>query len=387
MELLELHILQSFPVSCLNRDDVGAPKSAVFGGVPRARVSSQCWKRAIRQMAKELQPDLFKGIRSRYLVEPLKTEFQKQGQTEANAGLLALSAAGAISKLDSLEKGNIKTLMFFTPKEIENIVKAFLEQDPSSTLNEFIKNAEKEKDKEAEKLMKKAESELAAMAKNAAKALASPVKDAADIALFGRMVADDHSLMIDGAGMFSHALSTHKSGNEIDFFSAVDEKMPMGAEGAGHIGTLEFNSACYYRYAGLNIDLLKQNLALFSENEIKLVLEAFVKSVILSVPSARKNTMFAQSPPGYVLELRRKGQPICLSNSFETPVRSTVKGFLNPSAEALKSHYQNLKKLYNIKSDVEISIPLVDLNSFVNNLVEWNRDEITETEMNPEEKP
>lgn len=42
---IEFHILQSFPVTCLNRDDVGAPKSAIVGGVSRARVSSQCWKR------------------------------------------------------------------------------------------------------------------------------------------------------------------------------------------------------------------------------------------------------------------------------------------------------------------------------------------------------
>ena len=45
---IEFHILQSFPVSCLNRDDVGSPKSAMIGGVNRARVSSQCWKRQVR---------------------------------------------------------------------------------------------------------------------------------------------------------------------------------------------------------------------------------------------------------------------------------------------------------------------------------------------------
>lgn len=45
---IEFHILQSFPVTCLNRDDVGAPKTAVVGGVTRARVSSQCWKRQVR---------------------------------------------------------------------------------------------------------------------------------------------------------------------------------------------------------------------------------------------------------------------------------------------------------------------------------------------------
>jgi CRISPR system Cascade subunit CasC len=61
MKLIELHILQSFPVSCLNRDDVGAPKTATFGGLTRARISSQCLKRAIRLQAKELCPELYAG--------------------------------------------------------------------------------------------------------------------------------------------------------------------------------------------------------------------------------------------------------------------------------------------------------------------------------------
>ena len=49
MKHLELHIIQSVPVACLNRDDLNSPKTAVFGGVQRARVSSQSWKRAIRE--------------------------------------------------------------------------------------------------------------------------------------------------------------------------------------------------------------------------------------------------------------------------------------------------------------------------------------------------
>ena len=57
MKHLELHIIQSVPVACLNRDDLNSPKTAIFGGVQQARVSSQSWKRAIREMAeKELDP-------------------------------------------------------------------------------------------------------------------------------------------------------------------------------------------------------------------------------------------------------------------------------------------------------------------------------------------
>jgi CRISPR system Cascade subunit CasC len=49
---VEYHILQAFPVSCLNRDDVGAPKTAMVGGTQRARVSSQCWKRQVAGYAR-----------------------------------------------------------------------------------------------------------------------------------------------------------------------------------------------------------------------------------------------------------------------------------------------------------------------------------------------
>lgn len=50
---VDFHVLQTVPPSCVNRDDTGTPKTAVYGGVTRARVSSQAWKRAMRQMFRE----------------------------------------------------------------------------------------------------------------------------------------------------------------------------------------------------------------------------------------------------------------------------------------------------------------------------------------------
>jgi len=82
MRHIELHILQSFPVSCLNRDDLNSPKTAVFGGVQRARVSSQCWKRAIRETAQEELPLFFKGMRGRLFIEPMKIALVKEGFDE-----------------------------------------------------------------------------------------------------------------------------------------------------------------------------------------------------------------------------------------------------------------------------------------------------------------
>src|SRR5215472_19205187 len=100
MKLIELHILQSFPVSCLNRDDVGAPKTAVFGGVTRARISSQCLKRAVRELATELSPKLFGGNRSRLIIEPLASELRKHGVDDPQATEVAKQVGDNLAKLD-----------------------------------------------------------------------------------------------------------------------------------------------------------------------------------------------------------------------------------------------------------------------------------------------
>ena len=52
---VDIHVLQTVPPSCVNRDDTGSPKTAVYGGVRRARVSSQAWKRSMTRMVSESQ--------------------------------------------------------------------------------------------------------------------------------------------------------------------------------------------------------------------------------------------------------------------------------------------------------------------------------------------
>lgn len=362
MNLIELHILQSFPVTCLNRDDVGAPKSALFGGSQRARVSSQCWKRAIRLQAKELAPERFAGQRTRFLVRELKKAFHEAGQEDVRAGLLATAAADAIGKLDSVEKGNVKTLLFFSPDELKGVVEAMLECDFGDDLALVYDEAA------AKAARDKAVKKVQDIARKAVKAFGGKVKDAADIAVFGRMVADDHSLMIEGAGLFSHAISTHSTANEIDFFSAVDDKNTDGDEGAGHIGTLEFNSACYYRYVGLNLDLLDdaEHLAHLAEDEQRQVVDAFLRAAILAVPAARKNSMFGHNPPAYVLGLRRTGQPLSLVNAFESPVRSSH-GYVEASIAALDGHWHKLAETYCLQSQVQSAarIPEMNLDQFI----------------------
>jgi len=370
MDLIELHLLQSFPVTCLNRDDVGAPKSARFGGCQRARISSQSWKRAIRNLVKEYDGDLFAGKRTRFIIDSLEKIFMKMGQNEPRSKTLAAAMADALGKLDTSGKGDVKTLIYFSPMEMESMAENLLDLGPEEMLQKLESlNPEEKKDKGA---WDKAEKELGNLAAKAVKNLKSTVKDKADIAIFGRMVADDHSLMVEGAGLFSHALSTHAMDNEVDFFSAVDDEKTKAADrGAGHIGTIEFNSACYYRYVGLNLDLLfdTDHLAHFDDVEKRTVVQNFLKSAILAVPAARKNSMFGWNPPEFAMGFKRSGQPLSLVNAFEKPVHS-ANGYLEQSGKKLTSHWETLKERFCLSDGVakEVLMPPVNMDKFIEQL-------------------
>lgn len=337
MKHLELHIIQSVPVSCLNRDDLNSPKTAVFGGVQRARVSSQSWKRAIREMAKEIAPDLFQGERTRLMHAPLAKAMEDAGLSADEASDGAKSIVDALVKVDAKSKDKVKstTLYFLSPLELETIARKFAEE------------------KDAKKAIKGIKPEH--------------LSDAADISLFGRMVASDHSLTVEAASMFSHALSTHKVDNEIDFFSAVDDLQPAEESGAGMTSTLEFNSATYYRFAALNLDMLADagHLGILSADERKKVVATFIEATIKAVPGARKNTMNGNTLPCHVLGVvREKGHPIQLINAFESPVR-TSQGYAAKSVELLQDEYSRLKDTWGLEAVAEVAIPEVKLHDFI----------------------
>lgn len=390
MKHLELHIIQSVPVACLNRDDLNSPKTAVFGGVQRARVSSQSWKRAIREMAeKELDHSgQFKGQRSRLFVEKISSELKKLAEADDTANALSLCAGHYLAKLDPKHEGKVKTLVFLSPLEYVIFAKLLcsLEDDEKQKLVDAIAAVDREKlandedgDEEvnAEEPVKKTKGEKNLSAKQftkiVSKILKSPVekafkrenmkteslpKDAADIALFGRMVANDHSLTVEAASMFSHALSTHKVDNEIDFFAAVDDLQPQEESGAGMTGTLEFNSATYYRFAALNLDMLAdtEHLGSMTREERQSVVRTFTDATIKAIPSARKNTMNSNTIPAYVLGVvRENGHPIQLVNAFESSIRST-QGYVVESIKRLNAEYADLKETWGIAGATKITI-------------------------------
>jgi len=301
---IEFHILQSFPVTCLNRDDVGAPKTAIVGGSTRARVSSQAWKRPVRMAMKDFGIKL--AIRSKLIADYVDKACIKLGATEEQAKACGEVISASLSK---------DTLHFFT--ESEALAFAIFAQEQAF-------DSSKIKDKDIQKLAKKT---------------FNPAIDGLDIALFGRMVAQAAELNIEAAASFSHAISTHKVSNEVEFFTALDD---LSIEpGAAHMGSLEFNSATYYRYISLDLGQLNQSLA---GNKLAAAVEAFTKALFVAVPAARQTTQSGASPWAFAKVFVRKGQR--LQVPFETAVKAKDGGFLQPSIEALTEYLAKTEKLH-----------------------------------------
>lgn len=303
---IEFHILQSFPVTCLNRDDVGAPKTAVIGGTTRARVSSQCWKRQVR-----LAMPAF-GIQ---LASRTKQTVGIFCNACLNAGAPADQADLCGEKITELLADN--TLLFISETE----AKAFAEYARSLNFDHTAL-----KPKELGKIAKKA---------------LNPAIDSLDIALFGRMVAKVTEMNVEAASSFANAISTHKVTNDLDFFTALDDCNSEGDEqGASHMGTNEFNSATYYRYVSLDLGELGKTLE--AEN-LEKAIEAFTRALFVAVPAARQTTQSGASPWEFARVMVRKGQR--LQAPFETAVKAKDGGFLQPSIDYLTSYLDKKEKL------------------------------------------
>ncbi len=225
-------------------------------------------------------------MRSRFIKEPFLDALKAAGVAETQAEEHAKALCEIFSKIDK-DPAQVTTAVYLSPGEITQIAEAVAAgEDPKKAVKKVVR------------------------------------LDAADIALFGRMVANDPSLNIEGASMFSHALSTHAAVNEIDFFSAVDDRKADAADaGAGMIGTLEYTSATYYRYSAINLDLLfdEKHLAKLDATERKAVIKAFLSAVLTAVPGARRNSMNAATLP---YEFSASSRPPASPCSWSTPLKS-----------------------------------------------------------------
>lgn len=161
---------------------------------------------------------------------------------------------------------------------------------------------------------------------------------AVDVALFGRMVADDPSLNFDAAAQVAHAISTHTVHNEYDYFTAVDDCAPEDNAGAGHLGTVEYQSATLYRYASVHVTELAEHLGERTPDAVRAFVEAFIRSM----PTGKINTFANHVVPNAVYVTVRCDQPINLVGAFEKPVVAGGNGYVKPSVEALVEHAQKL---------------------------------------------
>ena len=336
---IEVHLIQNFAPSNLNRDDTGQPKSATFGGFRRARISSQCSKRGTRQMWRE-SGSASVGERTKLLKQELTPRLKVAGRSDEQIGIALDTFLGQFySKMD----GEKTAVLVFVSQEEMAVVKELIDRHWES-----LSAGSKVEGKDA----KAAATEL------------GKAKTSADIALFGRMLAEQPGRNTDGSCQVAHPISTHKVDMEMDFYTAVDDLNPADATGAGMMGVVGFNSACYYRYALVDRDQLARNLARKTERangtwtqalgaedyeEADRVIKAFLEAMVYSIPTGKQNSFAAQNLPSFGLFVRRQGGvPISLANAFAKPVRPTRDDddLVGLSVAALTKHWDALKKVY-----------------------------------------
>ena len=343
---VDIHVIQSLPPSCINRDDSGSPKSAVYGSVRRLRVSSQSWKRAVRLYFKNHLNTSNLGTRTKHLAQIIATQIGEidsgLSETALTLAIKAINAAADKNKkiIAVDNKGNFKKestpLFFASPEQVRRTAELVVTSQQTG-----------------KRLSKKdVQQTLSA-------------QSGIDIALFGRMVASTPVLNVDAACQVAHAISTHAAENEYDFFTAVDDEKSRSEEedaGAGMMGTVEFSSATMYRYATVNIDMLRHNLG---DGEAALrALEVFIRGFCLSMPTGKQNTFANRTVPEAVVVTVREDQPVSLVGAFEEAVPAdAARGYVARSVEALARHAATIEDNYGLEPLRSFVVALTDSNA------------------------
>ncbi|KXK54780.1 MAG: CRISPR system Cascade subunit CasC, partial [Chlorobi bacterium OLB7] len=337
--IIELHTLTSHSPPNLNRDDLGRPKSAVFGGVNRARISSQAIKRSIRT-SNYVEEALRDGISTRsrqipkMIYDRLLPEFSGN-ETKANRlKQFCLALPGVFGKADSKREMHTSQIVFLTPDEI-------------SRATDYVRGVVNGDDK----LSKASTAQLVNDAAIAIGLNRNP-GDGVDMALFGRMTTDDANSFasVDAAMQVAHAISTHAVTPETDWFTAVDDVLTDNDErGSGHIGEIEFNSATFYKYFSCNLPLLVKNMNGASEDAID-ALATVLDAACRVTPSGKQNSYASHSLADTVLlVIRQQRIPVSLANAFERPVpKNEDLGYLAQSRDLLAEHYADLASRYEL---------------------------------------
>ncbi len=343
--LIELHAIQNFAPSNLNRDDTGAPKDCIFGGYRRARVSSQAFKRAMRMEFRDggLLPDKADiGTRTKRIVEELTKRLEKEGIAKDESKALIERALGGLGL--KLDEDKTQYLLFVGPRELDALAAVCVQLRDAGESGATGDGAAKS----GRNAKKEAKSAITGEVQKALKAAMDGGK-AADIALFGRMVADNAEINTDAACQVAHAISTHKTDIEFDYYTAVDDLNPKEETGAGMIGTVEFNSACFYRYANVDLDQLSTNLGKDAA-AVRQTVEAFVRAFVTAIPTGKQNSMAAQNPPSFVFAVARDAGNWSLTNAFVRPVPQHADDLVKASIARLDTEWAGIAKMYGTRA-------------------------------------
>lgn len=305
---LDIHAIQSVPPSNINRDDTGSPKTAQYGGATRARVSSQCWKKAMRDYFLSHGDAGKVGVRTKdivtYVAEKIREKDTMKSVDEAMEMADKVINLAGVSTKDY----KAKALLFLGNKQAEELAMAAL------------RNVQ---DKNEIKMILKE-------------------NPAIDVALFGRMVADEPMLNEDASCQVAHAISTHAVSGEYDYFTAIDDLSPEDNAGAGMIGTIEYNSSTLYRYADIAVHELCRQLG--SKEATVAAVTLFIEAFIKSMPTGKVNTFANQTLPQGIIVTLRSDRPVNLVSAFEEPVQAKG-GYAKESMAKLAAEYKKAAKM------------------------------------------
>ncbi|MGK4584409.1 type I-E CRISPR-associated protein Cas7/Cse4/CasC [Kitasatospora sp. HPMI-4] len=351
--ILDIHILQTVPPSNLNRDDTGSPKTAVYGGVRRSRVSSQAWKRATRREFAQLLDPSELGVRTKKVAEALAERITRLHPTTDAPRALALAAETITTatgakvepprrKTNAAKEGaadpspEASYLMFLSARQLDGLAVLALEALKSGDSTAFFKDK-----------------------KN--KATAREIADtghSVDIALFGRMVADATDINVDAAAQVAHAISVHAVETESDYYTAVDDRNTDAQPGAGMIGIVDFNSATLYRYAAVDVDQLYRNLSAGPGTDesagkaVRRAVEAFTEGFVTSIPTGKINTFAHHTLPDAVIVKLRSARPISFVGAFEKAVRADAGGgHVTAACRELAAFVPKIERAYGAETD------------------------------------
>ncbi len=347
---VQLHLLTSYPPANLNRDDLGRPKTAVMGGVPRLRVSSQSLKRAWR--TSDVFGDALKshiGTRTKVMGVQVFDALIEKGIAEKKALEWTKAIAGVFGKLKTLSKKEKDALKGLGDNERLKKVKTELEIEQLAHFSpEEKQGIDALVDAVASRKEGPTEDELELLRKD---------HTAADIALFGRMLASSPSFNTEAAAQVAHAISVHSVTVEDDFFTAVDD-LNAGDEdlGAGHMGETEFAAGLFYLYACIDREKLKENLG-GDQALSNRTLAALIECAATISPTGKQNSFASRARASYVLCEKGDQQPRSLSVAFLKPV--TGMDMLSGAVERLESTIENMDKVYGDCADVRCAMNAV----------------------------